>query len=90
MEMDERLDKVCTDVAILAAQVGEMSKRLDDQVTSIQTLNDNHTTLEVSMTRLEGKQDSFANMIKWGGAAITIFLTVVSIVVNLATWYFGG
>lgn len=49
----ERIDRVCTDVAIMAAMMGEMSKRLDTQSGSISTLNHNSTQIQISIARLE-------------------------------------
>lgn len=57
MTASEKVDKLYTDVAVLAAIQGEMSKRLDDGMRSIEILNHNSTAAKVTMARLEANVD---------------------------------
>lgn len=54
MNDSERIDRVCTDVAVMTAMMSEMSKRFDEQSKSILTLNHSSTDVQVCMARLEG------------------------------------
>jgi len=94
--MDEtrgKLDKVCTDVAVLAAQQTEMSKRLSEQAGSIRVLNDAHLNTEVKLTEIIGGQNangyridsleqSIKNSIRNWGTIITIGVTIVTFIIN--------
>lgn len=59
----ERIDKVCTDVAMMTAMMGEMSKRLDTQSNNISTLNHNSTQIQVSVARLESTASTNKDLI---------------------------
>ena len=64
MSNSDRMDRVCTDVAVMAAQMGEMSKRLDEQSKSIATLNHNSTNIQISIAQLESTTEQNGALIK--------------------------
>ena len=53
MTTGEKVDRLCTDVAVLCSQVGEMSKRLDEHNGYIKTLNHNSTETQISLAKIE-------------------------------------
>ena len=57
---EEKLDQACTEIAVLCATVGEMSKRLSDQASSIRTLNDSHHDTEVKLTEIIGEHNALS------------------------------
>jgi hypothetical protein len=93
MNDSEQIDKVCTDVAVMTALMGEMSKRLDEQSKSILTLNHNSTALQICAVKLEGfaernkllietlKTDLMNSFKTW----LTVFgiaITVITFIIN--------
>ena len=89
----EKLDKVCLEVAVLAAQQTEMTKRLTEQAASIMILNEAHLQTQVSLTKIEAGQDtnkaridtldeSIKNSLKNWAVAIGLFITIMTFIIN--------
>jgi len=89
----EKLDRIATDVAVTAAVQVEMSKRLDEQTSSVKVLNDAHVNNEVAHAELKKDMASTKedmgelkkNLPIWfrnGIAIISLFIGVLEIVLN--------
>jgi len=89
----EKLDRVCLEVAVLAAQQTEMSKRLTEQSASITILNEAHLQTQVKLTeilggqkanihRIDGLEDSIKNSFKNWATIIGISITIVTFIIQ--------
>jgi hypothetical protein len=90
MNDSERIDKICSDVAVMSAMFGEMSKRLDEQSKCILTLNHNSTEVQVCIARLEGVAERNKLLIEGFKNdlmnSVKIWLTVFGVAVSIITF----
>ena len=97
LQLEDKVDKLYADTAVLAAVQGEMSKRLDDAVGCIEILNHNSTEIKVAVGKVEvwlsqhdtliaNTKRDITNMVKTGLTILGVVLTIVFFAIN----YFGG
>lgn len=91
--LKEKIDKVALEVAVLAAQQTEMSKRLTEQAASIVILNESHTQTQVKLAQILGGQnnnihrinsleESIKNSFKTWATIIGVGISLMMFIIN--------
>jgi len=100
-DTNEKVDRLCTDTAVLASVQNEMSKRLDDVARSIEILNHNSTETKVDIAEckigisgvrveLKAMEKRLESSMRMGIGVVGIFLTILFFVVNFIMNYLRG